>query len=124
MTVSKEEYRRTLTSIKVAFVMLTILFFAILISFMILLVNVRNLSHKAVKLTLQNNYLVHQNSLRIKEDQTTRIKSCEKGYTGIGEVFEIFFPKKPTEQQKENFKKFNNRIEQLKRNCSKTYSGK
>lgn len=99
------------------FILLTILFFAILISFMIVLISERHLSHKAVKLSKENAMLVQENNERIKIDQQNMIISCKHTYSGIKDVFEIFFPLKANAQQKRDLKRFNNRIMELQLRC-------
>ena len=116
-TVTKDEYRKTMTSVKVAFVMLTILFFGILISFMVLLIQVRHVSHRAVEISHNNAMLVNENQQRLVNDRRNKIAQCKKVYTGVKDVFEIFFSNKATGKKKANIKKFNNRINELQKTC-------
>jgi hypothetical protein len=120
MTVSKEEYRKTMTSVKVAFVLLTILFFAILVSFMVLLVQVRHVSHRAVQIAQDNATLLAENQQRIADDRKNKITQCKKVYSGVKDVFEIFFPKHANSRDKANIKKFNRRIDVLQTTCEKS----
>ena len=117
MAVPIDEYQRRMKLIDRVFILLTILFFAILISFMIVLVNERHLSHKAVELSRENAELVEQNQHQINIDRQNMIISCRHAYSGIKEVFEIFFPLKPSKQQARDLKRFNNRIKELQLRC-------
>jgi hypothetical protein len=120
MTVSKKEYDKTMTSVKVAFVLLTLLFFAILISFMVLLVQVRHVSHNAVHISRNNSILLSENRKRIINDQRNKIVQCKHVYSGVKEVFEIFFPKNAKGRERKNIEKFNDRINELKASCDKS----
>ena len=120
MTVTKEEHRRTVTSVKAVFVILTLLFFAILISYMILLVQVRRVSHKAVRISQDNAVLLAENQKRIVDDRNNKIIQCKHTYSGIKDVFEIFFSKHPSHKQKMAQRKFNHRIADLQKSCEKS----
>ena len=120
MTIDKDEYQRRMTKVNRAFLVLTILFFVILVSFMILLINVRHISAKAVTLSKENKTLLRENNERIKEEKRAAIVSCKHSYSGIRDVFEIFFPIGPSKEEKKNIDKFNNRIDDLQRACDKS----
>ena len=120
MTIDKDEYQRRMTKVNRAFLVLTILFFVILVSFMILLNNVRHISAKAVALSKENKTLLRENNERIKEEKRAAIVSCKHTYSGIRDVFEIFFPIGPSKEEKKNIDKFNNRIDDLQRACDKS----
>lgn len=117
MTIQVDEYQRRMKLIDRVFILLTILFFAILISFMLVLIGERHLAHKAVALSRENARLLVENNERIKIDQQNMIISCKHTYSGIKDVFEIFYPLKPSEQQKRDLKRFNDRIIELQQRC-------
>jgi hypothetical protein len=118
MPIDKDEYQKRMRLIDRAFLLLTALFFAILISFMVLLINVRDISHKAVRLSNQNAILLKENDKRIKQDKIAVIAACKHTYSGIKDVFEIYFPKHTTSaKQERDIKRFNARIEELKLAC-------
>jgi hypothetical protein len=120
VTIDKEEYKKRMRLVDRAFILLTILFFAILISFMVILMNVRHLSHRAVINSAENATLLKENNDRIQQEKLNQVASCKHTYSGIKDVFEIFFPKHPSSaMQARDLKKFNDRIDELKSACNK-----
>jgi len=99
--------------IRIAFIVLTIVFFAILLGFSWVIHDVKHNSG-SIKT------LVSENSTRIGDIQRSRIESCQKTYEGIREVFKPFFPNPPrTQKQIDNLEKFNTTINTLKKACDK-----
>ena len=118
--------RRTKSTIA-AFVMLTITFLLVLISFSWILTDVQNSQESIEDLTKENHrlaqvnrLLIRENHLRISEIQDSRVESCKKTYTGISDVFRPFFPKEPlTDAQRERLEQFNTTIVGLKNGCNR-----
>jgi len=101
----------TLRPVKVAFILLTLVFLGILILFSKTLYDVK---HNSTRI----NGLVTENTHRIGDIQNSRLESCKRTYEGIGEVFQPFFPKAPrTRKQQAELDKFNKRIDQLQQAC-------
>lgn len=114
---TNERRRRTdawfIRPVKLSFIILTIIFFVVLLGFGKLLVDVRNNSHRI-------DGLVAQNSFRIKEIQKSRIESCKRTYLGVREVFLPFFPPPPrTNKEQANLDKFNRNVHKLVAACAK-----
>jgi predicted PurR-regulated permease PerM len=102
-----------LRPIRIAFIILTIVFFAVLVGFAWVVHDVQQNSGRI-------NTLVAENSNRIHDVQQSRVESCQKTYEGIREVFKPFFPQHPTnKQQIDNLEKFNTTINKLKAACDK-----
>lgn len=118
--IDKREYDKNMRHIRSAFLFVTALFFAILIAFMFILVSTREQSHRSVSLSRSNAILLKENQNRIRDEQANRIFACQHTYSGIRDVFEIFFPKKPrTEQQQRELDLFNRRIKELRSSCGR-----
>lgn len=117
--------------IKLAFVIVTLIFFATLAGFSWLVHDVNNNSERLTLLVLESETrakqlenLVTENEARIADIQKTRIESCELTYAGIREVFRPFFPQPPrTPKQQADLDKFNSTIVRLQNGCKKQTSG-
>lgn len=97
----------------ISFVIVTVIFFAVLLGFGKVISDVSNNSGRI-------DGLVAQNTARIKEIQKSRLESCKRTYNGIREVFIPFFPPPPrTHKQKADLKKFNTTINRLVKACVK-----
>lgn len=106
-------------AIKVAFIIVTALFFIVLIAFSWVVNDIRVLSDRQTSLLDQNTQLVAENAKRIDEIQNSRLESCKRTYEGIREVFRPFNPPKPrTTQQQSDLDKFNGTIDGLMAGCS------
>jgi hypothetical protein len=109
-----------LKPIKMAFIILTLIFFAVLVGFGKVIVDVKHNSNEVKAVSLTTALLVRENSQRIKEIQKSRVDSCKRTYNGIREVFLPFFPPPPrTPQQIDNLEKFNTTINNLAKACIK-----
>lgn len=108
-------------SIKIAFVIVTLIFFVTALAFSWLVIDVRNLNTNHEQIANDNRELISENEDRIVDIQASRIESCQRTYEGIREVFQPLLPPESerTEKQKENLKKFNDKIDELKSNCPK-----
>lgn len=62
---------------------------------------------------------VYLNDQRVNDIQKDRVKSCQRTYEGVREVFKPFFRTKRlrTEKEQANVDKFNARIDELKAGC-------
>lgn len=49
--------------------------------------------------------------------QNSRLESCQRTYSGIQDVFEVFFSEEPNAVEQKNIDKFNDRIEELRSQC-------
>jgi hypothetical protein len=118
-----EEEKRELqipVPVKIAFVIITILFFATLLGFSFVIHDLRNVSSENLQLSAKNEILNRENKKRINEIQNSRIETCDSVYTGIYQVFAPFFPPPPrTQQQLQTLEKFNSTIARLKLKCTK-----
>jgi hypothetical protein len=107
MTDSQRRARR----ISAAFVVLTLIFLAVLIGFGIVIHNVQNNSSKIKGLVVENTNRIH-------DIQRSRVESCQRTYEGIRQVFKPFFPDPPrTQKQIDDLEKFNTLINKLKNKC-------
>ena len=118
----KEKIR--VRTIKLAFTILTILFFLTLVGFAWVLNDVQSLTQKTANLTKANGritrttaHLTVENSKRIKEIQISRASSCRQTYRGVRKVVEKLLPKHPTPVQKANTQKFEGIIHNLIEGC-------
>jgi hypothetical protein len=99
--------------IKLSFIILTVIFFLVLVGFSWVILDVRNNSNR-----IHN--LLDQNATRIQEIQKSRVESCKLTYIGIKKVFTPFAPLPPrTEQQTKDLEKFNRTINALVKTCVK-----
>lgn len=98
--------KRISKSIIVSFVVVVIIFFAILFGFSILLTRTNDLSQ--------------QNKDRIVDIQSSRVDSCKQTYESFHKVFKPFIPPPPrAKKQQEDLDKFNAIISKLKKGCTK-----
>ncbi len=96
---------------KIAFAAITIIFFLTLIGFAYIIHDIRVISTKSEKLSVENAH-------RIKDIQKGRLASCRDTYQGIHKVFEPFFPKHHlSAKQKANLAKFDKTIVVLREHC-------
>lgn len=104
---------------KLAFAILTVIFFATLFGYMKLVLDIRNLSHESIHLTEKYIVLTKENKRVIAEIQKNRLTSCQKTYEGIHDVVRIaFLGERPlTEEQKKFSIHFNMIISDLKKKC-------
>lgn len=99
--------------IKLSFILITGLFFAILYVYSIIY-------HNGQQDRARDRALIAANSQRIADIQASRTMSCQRTYSGIKEVFAPFIPKHPaTEEQAENIRIFNENISKLIAGCVK-----
>lgn len=92
--------------IKFAFVLMSVIFFLVLIGF--------------ARVVNDVSELTKENEARIADIQSSRTESCKQTYRGIREVFRPFFPKEPrTQKQKKDLSKFNTTITKLQQGCTK-----
>lgn len=113
--------------ISVSFIILTIVFFLILLLFTWILHDVQDnqthieaLAKDNASLAKTNRILIRENHARLVEIQDSRVESCKKTYEGISNVFKPFFPPPPqTAEQKAQLEKFNTTVAKLKNGCSK-----
>lgn len=99
--------------VKVAFLIITLIFFLTVAGFAWIVTDVGNNSE-------QVRTLIHENNERIEDIQESRTASCRDTYSGIYEVFRPFFPPVPrTPEQDANLEKFNDTIERLREGCTK-----
>jgi hypothetical protein len=118
--IDKEDYDNRNRRVRRAFIVLTVLFFLVLVSFMILLINVRHVSQRSLRNSSVAKELTRENKARIIHDRVVRVKRCKEVFTGIDQVFEIFIPKTvKTVQQQHDIDKFRNRIRELKKACER-----
>lgn len=104
--------------IKIAFGVITVLFFIILLAFMFVINDVRDISNKNTTLLVRQEVLTRENQARITEIQASRIGSCKETYAGIRKVFLPFFPEKPrSKKQQADIDKFNVTIDTLRAGC-------
>lgn len=100
-----------LKPVVIAFIVLTLLFLAVLIGFAVVVTDVKTNSNQIRTLVISNNNL-------IKEIQKSRIESCQRTYEGVREVFRPLFPPPPrTKEQSRSLKLFNETIDDLKQGC-------
>lgn len=98
-------------AVKLAFIIVTSIFFLTLVGFSWIIHDVRANSNARIE-------LVKQNRQRIKDIQESRIASCQTTYNGIREVFRPFFPPVPrTPKQEADLNKFNSTIDKLIKQC-------
>lgn len=101
-----------------AFLIVTVIFLAVLIGFAWVVTDVQNNGNNIEKLSLANKD-------RIKDIQVSRVDSCKKTYEGIREVFQPFFPNPPrTQKQIDDLETFNTTINNLKKGCDKQTKSK
>ena len=62
---------------------------------------------------------VHLNNERITDINQSRLESCQRTYEGVRQVFNVFFPDAPKGQEKKDIRKFNRRVDALKRGCER-----
>lgn len=85
--------------IRLSFIILTIIFFLILVGFAIVAI---------------------ANQRRVDDIQDARVESCERTYAGVGEVLKPFFPPEPrTDVQQARLDLFLNKIKELQAECPK-----
>lgn len=107
-------------AIKSSFVILTLIFFLILCGFAWLVHDIGEVSQENKRLATANKLLLVENTNRITDIQKSRTESCQRTYEGIREVLRPFFPPPPrTETQQANLDKFNDKVDELKTNCTK-----
>ena len=88
---------KEVNNIVVAFCLITLLFFIIVLGFSITL---------------------RENSQRIREIQNSRIQSCEETYSAIRQVFSPFLSKPPmTDRERVEIEQFYNQINKLREGC-------
>jgi hypothetical protein len=118
-----EEEQRELkipVPVKIAFVIITILFFATLLGFSFVIHDLRNVSDENLRLSAKNEILNQENKKRINDIQNSRVETCNSVYTGIYQVFIPFFPPPPrSPQQLQTLEKFNSTINRLRQKCTK-----
>jgi hypothetical protein len=107
-------------SVKIAFVILTLVFFLTVVGFMKVVIDVRNLSEDSIKQGKNYIRLTKENKRLINEIQKSRISSCKKTYDGIKEVVHVsFFRNRPlTEERKIFLIKFDKIITDFKKGCT------
>jgi hypothetical protein len=118
MPTSDKRHERHSKRIKLSFILLTLLFFAIIAGFTWVLLDVRDLSSKTAALTKVSVRLTIENTKRINEIQKSRKFSCKQTYRGVRNVFRPFFPKRPhTSEQERTIRKFNRTVDTLVAGC-------
>ena len=60
---------------------------------------------------------------RLAQIQKARIQSCKLTYEGVRRVFQPFIPNHATGPERERVRKFNDRIDELKRDCKNQIGG-
>lgn len=106
--------------VKIAFIIVTLIFFLTVCGFAWMVIRVQNLSEDTRDLVQTKAQLITANSNRIKEIQQTRVDNCKANYSGVRKVFRPFFPKKPrTLKQQADLDRFNRTIDGLKKDCKK-----
>lgn len=101
-----------LKKIKIAFGILTLIFFAILIGFAWVVSDIHRISE-------QNQVLIEENNARVTEIQESRTSSCRQTYEGIRQVFKPFFPPPPrTKEQQDSLDLFNETIDGFVAGCT------
>lgn len=114
-----EEKPKRVGLIELAFLIIIILFLAILIGFSWVVSDVRDLSQSNSVLIERIRVLTKENETRIADIQASRVDSCKQTYTSIHDVFKPFFPPKPRKKaQQDLLDKFNNKIKELKLGCT------
>lgn len=99
--------------IRISFILLTIVFCLTLIGFLWLVRETHDLGQ-------QNRALILENQRQDKEDIENSILLCKRNIEGVRQIFLPFYPVPPrTEEQQASVDKFNNRVDTLKKNCSK-----
>jgi hypothetical protein len=112
-------------TIRVAFLLLTLVFVLSLIGFLWLLKSTHDLAEDTAKLGRVNRVLIFRSAEREKKDKENSITSCKRNIEGIRLVFRPFFPSPPlTLEERKIIRKFNSRINFLKNHCSKEFSNK
>lgn len=108
-----DDVERFLVVVKRWFIVITVLFFLILLGFSWTVHDIRAVSKKTAILSVEN-------TNRINEIQDSRVSSCKTTYRGIRKVFSPFFPPSPrTEQQQHDVNQFNRIIHDLVDGCGK-----
>jgi hypothetical protein len=104
--------------IKIAFAIVTLLFFATLLGFSFVVNSIRDVSNKNTALLAQSQVLNRENKARINEIQSNRLETCKEIYRGVRKVFRPFFPPPPrTKQQVDDIEKFNLTVDKLVASC-------
>lgn len=112
-------------TIRVAFLLLTLIFVLSLIGFLWLLKSTHDLAEDNAALGKVNSVLILESAKREKEDRENAINSCRRNIEGIRLVFKPLFPSPPqTLEQRVIIGKFNSRINFLKNRCSQEFSRK
>jgi hypothetical protein len=120
-------------SIIIAFLFLTLIFFGTIGILAWIVVDQNQLNRKSnilakeskklglenKKRVLDNRKLELENKQRILDIQHNRLKSCRQTYFGVYKIFQPFFPKPHTNQERNLINKFKKRINELKQGCYK-----
>ena len=110
-----ENHVRT-NAIRVAFLLLTCVFVLTLLGFLWLVRETHDLGR-------QNRALILENQRQDRDDISNSILLCRRNIEGVRQIFLPFYPVPPrTEEQQAAVDKFNNRVDSLKKNCSKQLS--
>jgi hypothetical protein len=113
-------------SIKSSFIILTLIFLAILIGFSWVVHDVSENTNRLDDLVQNNQELINQNKILVEENenriddiQSSRRASCEETYSAFRIVFKPFLPPKPRSPEVQaRLDSFNNRIDELRRGCA------
>lgn len=116
---TEEQDLKIPVSIKISFIIITMLFFVTLLAFSWVVADVRRISNDNIQLLAKNEILAKENKARITEIQNNRVEGCKNIYAGIRKVFKPFFPPAPrTRKQQADLDKFNNTIIALQEECA------
>ena len=110
-------------TIRIAFILLTIVFVLSLFAFIFLLNRTQDLAQSTAQLGKINNSLITANTIRDRQDKENSIRRCRRNLEGVRLIFKPFFPKPPlTNEQTYRINLFNSRVNELKRGCSKNFA--
>jgi hypothetical protein len=113
--------KRLARPIKIAFVLITILFFAILVGYSKIYTNSKNDLTRDRERLSEIQKLTQENAQRIVEIQGSRTYSCKQTYRGIRKVVFQLYPPQParTDAQQESLEKFSITIDKFIDGCTK-----
>lgn len=120
MTTKEMSQNSKYLTIRVAFLLLTLVFVLSLLCFLWLFKSTHDLAEDTASLGRANHDLLIKSQKRDKQYREDSVVLCRKNIEGVRQVFKPFFPPKPlTLEQKAAITKFNRRVNLLKNGCNK-----